>query len=92
MSECLFCVHISGMDELIPMRTMGEAVRAAAFLNAEYMEAYKTVEEKHGNAGVTPHCFAAPSVWTYDKNSHIKILESMLARAKNEKCPHWLCT
>lgn len=77
MKKRLFCVHIQGVDDLVPVRSMGEAVRAAAYLNSEYLEIYA----KFPDDGLTPLCFVVPAVWPGDDGSHAASLKDG---------PHWI--
>ena len=89
MSEPLFCIYITGMDELIPVRDMAEAVRAAAYLNAEYLHLNTQLSNSGDTA--TPYCFAAPALWPFSYDEHGKCLDEMMTRAKEQRCPHWMC-
>ncbi|MBF8221031.1 hypothetical protein [Halomonas sp. 328] len=91
MSEdVLFCVHIAGMDDVIPVHSMGEAIKVAAYLNAEYAELHQrmTAEGKK----YLPYCFSAPAIWPHSAEDHAKWLEELKDRAKEQACPHWMCT
>lgn len=81
-----FCVHISGSDDLIPVHDMAEAVRAAAYLNAEYLSFYQS--QDHGD--IIPACFATPAVWPSSDESHENSLKELIADTK-DKAPHWMC-
>lgn len=91
MSETLFCVHISGRDDLIPVRDMAEAVRVAAFLNAEYLSMHQEMAKANQSPELIPYCFAAPQVWPYSARTHEEVMKGMISHAKKEHCPHWLC-
>ena len=81
-----FCVHISGSDDLIPVHDMAEAVRAAAYLNAEYLAFYQS----NKNDEIIPLCFAAPYVWPGSDENHAKSLKEAMEDTK-DKAPHWWC-
>lgn len=85
-----FCVHIAGPDDLIPVHNIDEAVRAAAYLNAEYLAVLKDPKVPHSD-NLTPYCFAAPMVWPHSDESHQQELDRMKARAKEKgMLPHWM--
>ena len=89
MSKTLFCVHISGMDDVVPVRNIDEAVHAAAELNEAYLAAHKELA-KGRNPELLPFCFAAPAIWPHDEKSHASSLGELLERAKDKGCPYWM--
>lgn len=86
MEKTLFCIHFPGSDDIVPVHDMAEAVRGAAFLNAEYLSAYAGMPDD----GLTPYGFACPAVWPGSREAHAEALQS--AKDDNtEKKPHWMC-
>lgn len=85
MSEEKYCVHVAGPDDLIPVRSIGEAVRVSAFLNSEYAEIRQSLSE---NDRVTPYCFSAPMVWPYEEKAHAEQMERLNNFAKKGE-PFW---
>lgn len=88
MKDTLFCIHTSGMDDIVPVHSMAEAVKAAAYLNAEHLD-FHTREKD----APPPCCFVAPMVWPGDADSHAKVLAECKADAKDRfgGMPHWMC-
>jgi hypothetical protein len=68
---------------------MVEAVKVAAYLNIEFLEAYRAAD-RGGEDGLTPCCFASPAVWPYDPELHERALKEQQAQAAQCKPLHWL--
>lgn len=85
---CKFCIHITGPDDLVPVHDVAEAVRASAYLNAEYLATFHSLPQRDD---YTPVCFAVPMVWPRSEEAHEEELKRLKARAKERGVqPHWL--
>ena len=85
----LFCVSVSGVGDVIPVHSMSEAVKIAAYMNAEYLEAHQVMTaegKKH-----IPYCFAAPELWPHSPEDHANWLAELKERAKGQSLPYWMC-
>lgn len=81
-----FCIHITGPDDIVPVNDVAEAVRASAYLNAEYLAVLQSLPDD----SLTPTCFAVPMVWPGEESAHQAELERCKRRAKEKGCPHWM--
>lgn len=83
----LFCIHVQGMDDIIPVHSMAIAVRAAAYLNAEYLAHHAKQDDD-----ITPYCFVVPMVWPGTPEAHAEMLNKRVEEAKRtgQVAAHWM--
>lgn len=65
----LFCVKIQETDKIIPVIDIGEAVRAAAYINSQFLDLHNALRDDK-----IPLTFAVPAEWDGSAEEHQKAL------------------